>query len=262
MENKTTPFAFVPLAVINAVRSPTELAVMTSLYSFSNSQGECYPSLSSIAQRAHVDRSTVIRVLPILEGLRLFRKTVRKKPGYRASDSTFYQLQTRCVAPLASSATPLGVDAQNNQLGAQEEEGRCTAPPEQYQEQKREKGSPTRKENREKKPYGKAQDVLLTDSEYLELVNKFSKSAVELKIEDLSDYCKSKGKEYTSHAATLRLWLRKDSNGSTTTQHAPIEEPRTHTDKHCPVCDVFVPANSVACPKCGCPANQMEAKND
>ena len=60
-----------------------------------------------------------------------------------------------------------------------------------------------------KKTYGEFQNVLLTDDELEKLKTKFNSHYTE-KIENLSEYLKSKNKKYSSHYATILMWARKD----------------------------------------------------
>ena len=57
--------------------------------------------------------------------------------------------------------------------------------------------------------YGKFKNVLLKTEEYQELKDKFN-SSLGGKIENLSEYIASKGKQYKSHYATILMWDRKD----------------------------------------------------
>ena len=59
-----------------------------------------------------------------------------------------------------------------------------------------------------KRKYGSFENVLLTDSEYQKLKDKFMD--YEEKIENLSNYIASKGAKYKSHYATILNWARHD----------------------------------------------------
>lgn len=72
----------------------------------------------------------------------------------------------------------------------------------------------TRVRAREKKnpppdkfPHGEFQNVMLSDAEYVKLMNRFPD--YEERIERLSAYMSSTGKKYASHYATILNWARK-----------------------------------------------------
>ena len=69
-------------------------------------------------------------------------------------------------------------------------------------------------------PYGKYQNVFLTESEYAELKQEYP-DCLERLIEEMSRYIASSGNDYVSHAATLyrwadRLYHTKGYKGTTT----------------------------------------------
>lgn len=57
--------------------------------------------------------------------------------------------------------------------------------------------------------------VKLTPAEYSELCQKFGQSQVDLKIEEINDYCAANGRKYKCYAATIRNWFREESKKST-----------------------------------------------
>lgn len=59
------------------------------------------------------------------------------------------------------------------------------------------------------RPHGRYQNVLLTDEEYGDLLMEVPN--VDDVINRLSEYMKSTGKHYESHAATIRKWAREDA---------------------------------------------------
>ena len=58
-------------------------------------------------------------------------------------------------------------------------------------------------------PYGKYQNVFLTESEYAELKQEYP-DCLERLIEEMSRYIASSGNDYVSHAATLYRWADKE----------------------------------------------------
>lgn len=68
-------------------------------------------------------------------------------------------------------------------------------------------------EKKEKKKYNDA--VFLTDDEYKKLIKEFGESLTKEKIERLSLYIRSQGKEnkYVDHYATILAWDRKNKKG-------------------------------------------------
>lgn len=58
--------------------------------------------------------------------------------------------------------------------------------------------------------YGQYQNVLLSDEQMEKLKNEFPTDYKE-RIENVSEYCKSKGKTYSDYLATIRSWARRDN---------------------------------------------------
>ena len=52
--------------------------------------------------------------------------------------------------------------------------------------------------------------VFLSKDEYQKLTNKYPRSIIKNKIEDLNNYIGSKGKRYKNHYHTILAWLRRD----------------------------------------------------
>ena len=75
----------------------THKAVLWALCSRSNKDGECYPSLTTLARDAGLGRSTLCRVLAMLETDNLIQRRKGVKP------STLYTLQ---LVPQRDSASP------------------------------------------------------------------------------------------------------------------------------------------------------------
>ena len=68
------------------------------------------------------------------------------------------------------------------------------------------------KEYISKRPFGSFRNVMLSDDEYEALKNQFPDDYRE-RIEDLSTYMKSTGKEYADHYATIVSWAKKKRSG-------------------------------------------------
>ncbi len=80
-----------------------------------------------------------------------------------------------------------------------------------------------------KKRYGEYQNVLLTDADVEKLQAEFPNW--QERIERLSAYMASTGKQYKNHLATIRTWARKDAEesqrGAQKAQDPPQEQQRT-----------------------------------
>lgn len=89
--------AFIPESVILAMRGSraSERAVLDVLYLHANVQGEARPSITTIAEYAGIDRSSVCRALDALEQ-RIGLRRVKPRPG-RAS-SSYYLPTSGCGA--------------------------------------------------------------------------------------------------------------------------------------------------------------------
>ena len=74
--------------------------------------------------------------------------------------------------------------------------------------------------------YGKYGNVFLAEREMSELQNEFSDSVLQDYVERLSEYMESTGREYKSHAATIRRWANADRKGA-----APPARNRDYTVK-------------------------------
>ena len=62
-------------------------------------------------------------------------------------------------------------------------------------------------------PYGKYQNVFLSESEYAELKEEYP-DRLERFIEELSEYIAAYGKVYANHAAAVRMWAKRDRKGT------------------------------------------------
>ena len=60
------------------------------------------------------------------------------------------------------------------------------------------------------RPFGKYENVFLSDEQVAELKNEFP-SDWEQRIERLSEYMESSGRKYSNHLATIRMWAKEDS---------------------------------------------------
>ena len=74
--------------------------------------------------------------------------------------------------------------------------------------------------------YGNYGNVFLTDREMSELQEEFSDRVLQDYVERLSEYMESTGREYKSHAATIRRWANADRKGA-----APPSRNRDYTVK-------------------------------
>ena len=62
-------------------------------------------------------------------------------------------------------------------------------------------------------PFGRYQNVLLSESEYAELKEEYP-DRLERFIEEMSEYMAAIGKEYANHAAAVRMWAGRDRKGT------------------------------------------------
>ena len=76
------------------------------------------------------------------------------------------------------------------------------------QDKDKEKDKDKDKEKEEEKKHG--DKVKLADSKYEMLCYQYGSVAVNSKIDDINNYCLSKGKKYSDYAATIRAWFKKD----------------------------------------------------
>ena len=60
------------------------------------------------------------------------------------------------------------------------------------------------------RPFGKYENVFLSDEQVAELKNEFP-SDWEQRIERLSEYMESSGRKYGNHLATIRMWAREET---------------------------------------------------
>ena len=60
------------------------------------------------------------------------------------------------------------------------------------------------------RPFGKYENVFLSDEQVAELKNEFP-SDWEQRIERLSEYMESSGRKYSNHLATIRMWAREET---------------------------------------------------
>ena len=62
-------------------------------------------------------------------------------------------------------------------------------------------------------PFGRYQNVLLSESEYAELKEEYP-DRLERLIEEMSEFIAAYGKVYANHAAAVRMWARRDRKGT------------------------------------------------
>lgn len=75
--------------------------------------------------------------------------------------------------------------------------------------------------------------VLLTEKEYLALIDSFGENKTKEWIERLNDYLGSTGKKYTSHYFTILSWNRKDNKAEMTrAEKRNIEGEKEFIEKH------------------------------
>jgi len=79
-----------------------------------------------------------------------------------------------------------------------------------YQFTEYDRQKPSRQAKKEKKAYGEFKNVLLSDTDYKKLVEKFGEDGTLKRIETLSTGIESKGYRYKSHYATILAWDRSD----------------------------------------------------
>jgi DNA-binding Lrp family transcriptional regulator len=104
---KREPFSIIPKSMLDDKRlTGNEILVYSAIDYYSNGRGDAWPSLVSIAEKAHVSRRTVIRSLKHLEELGYLRKTIRRKQGNVEFDSSIYQIKFR-----AKSGSEMGGSA-------------------------------------------------------------------------------------------------------------------------------------------------------
>ena len=90
----------------------------------------------------------------------------------------------------------------------------------------RDKSIENREGDNDAHAYGKYGNVFLTEREMSELQKEFSDSVLQDYVERLSEYMESTGREYKSHAATIRRWANADRKGA-----APPARNRDYTVK-------------------------------
>lgn len=60
------------------------------------------------------------------------------------------------------------------------------------------------------RPFGKYENVFLSDEQVAELKNEFPSDWMQ-RIERLSEYMESSGRKYSNHLATIRMWAKEES---------------------------------------------------
>ncbi len=90
----------------------------------------------------------------------------------------------------------------------------------------RDKSIENRESDNDAHAHGKYGNVFLSDEEISELQTELSASVLQDYVERLSEYMESTGREYKSHAATIRRWANADRKGA-----APPARNRDYTVK-------------------------------
>jgi hypothetical protein len=114
-------FATVPKPLLdNQNLVALDTAVYAALDSFANNNGEAWPSLRSLAERAKVSPATVKRSLPRLESAGYIVRQRRHAPGQKEFDSTFYRLPFRRGE---AGSEMSGDGSKRTEVGSPEHEG-------------------------------------------------------------------------------------------------------------------------------------------
>ena len=80
------------------------------------------------------------------------------------------------------------------------------------------------KNSNKRTAYGEYKNVYLTDDQFVKLKELFPNDWSE-RIENLSEYCASKGRVYKDYLATIRQWARKEGNKPLAKQDKPKYDP-------------------------------------
>ena len=199
-----------------------EKQVYAVIYSYSINDLEYVGSSETLANRVGCSRRTVLRAFNTLveKGL-IIRKGDGRFRSYSITDRG-QNVTIRGQNDTLSEGQNVAVEGHNVTLGVTPCHSRVTKSP-----QNGDMMSHNNKDNKDNnKSYikgdregnthapdnarGYFNNVILSDREYLDLINEYPQSMIEDYIERLSEYMKSTGRKYESHCATIRNWIRSD----------------------------------------------------
>jgi len=78
--------------------------------------------------------------------------------------------------------------------------------------------------------------VSLLDEVYEKLCTLYGKGEVDSKIEDINDYCASKGKKYKDYAATIRQWFKRDGVKPVAQDFKVCDKGHKYKGDYCEMC--------------------------
>ena len=205
-----------------------ERDVFALIYGFHESRGEFTGSLSYLAERVGMAKSSVAAALR-----KLVEKGYLLKRGY-VKNGVRYCAHQSCRLPEERSAAVPETERETVEKPASPvpETGRGRTGNETAVYRKPEEGIPetghnnkeyhkkdTKGDNKEREAasrnmirhrYGEYENVLLTDGE-LETLRREYPDDWRRRVERLSEYMASTGKTYRNHLATIRAWARQDA---------------------------------------------------
>ncbi len=108
-------FGIFPAQLVRG-KNPIYQTIVAWLWVHSNNEGQCYPSLNTIAEETGVHRTTVLRYLEEIEKDGLISRQKKLVEGSQEYDNTKY---TVYKDPRVQSNSSAKVDAENDYLGAE-----------------------------------------------------------------------------------------------------------------------------------------------
>lgn len=138
------------------------------------------------------------------------------------------------ASPQYSMITVLNYDRYQKVANQTANEGQTKGKPAANEGQQWKKAKKS-KEGKERKPpyggpkkekYGEFENILLTREEYGKLTTRFGADETAKAVEELSGYCKSRGKIYADYYATLIGWIKRklERSGSKPRVYAECED--------------------------------------
>lgn len=116
----------------------------------------------------------------------------------------------------------------------------------------KEKEKDKEEEKDKKHRYGLNKHVLLTDTNYSELCDRYGKSVADEYIQKVDDYCENHGKTYSNYTNAVHTYIRNDVKRGKLKLETPKEERRCPE----PDCDGYIWGG--VCNKCGWSKGRVE----
>ncbi|MFA5009311.1 MAG: helix-turn-helix domain-containing protein [Candidatus Paceibacterota bacterium] len=170
---------------------------------FSDKNGQCYPSINTLARLSRVCKNTVKKRIARLEEMGFVKKTIRKSCDGKNYSNLYQILIIKNKKSNRSADDPYGAnDAQTTGQEIATNSTKIKLNPSKI------KGIYKLQEKVERSSVNYLEKIPADDMAELVSKYKVSEQFILRKIDDLINYCKTTGKTYENYNAALRIFIK------------------------------------------------------